>query len=343
MLALTKYTFLESEVLGSGADGSIVSAKSHHGHSVAVKLFSLETEVRRSVFQSEVFFSRTLSKEVGLPVHDVVADQTTGAIVYDRATGDLLDLLEATYEGHFPTSRATLLFLELCSLVERMHDQRVAHLDIKPENVLIDGKGRLRLCDFGRAHRWSQGSSRLYDGLFSSIATKEYSSPERFEREDFDVAAADIFSLGVTFHVLLTGSFPWGSSKRAPYPRKLSFARKIDHNCLRLLQWMLQKDPLARPSIKQVLTYKWGTSKVPLCYSLLLEGQAGGKGEVNSLAGRGWQKIASIPSKDQTNRSSVDGTEETRLLIHPEHDKAHRHGKEAHLSMARERDQASLL
>ena len=212
MQSLTNYTFNDSEILGSGADGRVLSAQTLQGHDVAVKFISIDTETRRAVFQTEAFFSRTLSHSIGLPVHDIViASDCTGAIVYDMAQGDLLDLVESAPDGFLSISRAASLFQELCLLVERMHELRVAHLDLKPENVLINNNGELRLCDFSRAHQWTP-SSRQYDGLFSSVSTKEYSSPERFSCENFDVAAADIFSLGVTLHVLLTGYFPWGSN-----------------------------------------------------------------------------------------------------------------------------------
>ena len=256
MEALTHYTFSHSNILGNGADGQVVSAQTLQGCDVAIKFLSIESEISRELFQAEAHFSRVLSRSVGLPVHDVViTPDLTGAIVYDRAQGDLLDLLEGTPEGHFSVPAAASLFKELCVLVKRMHARQIAHLDLKPENVLIDTKGRLRLCDFARAHQWTS-SPRQYDGIFSCVATKEYSSPERFFDQDFDVAAADIFSLGVTLHVLLTGCYP-----KSDAPLDMSFIKGIDRSCLQLVSWMLHEDPCARPSIKQVLSHSWLSTK----------------------------------------------------------------------------------
>jgi serine/threonine protein kinase len=262
---LSNYTFEGSEILGVGADGRVISARTLQGHAVAVKIFTLDTPTRSNVFQNEVFFSRTLERlQVALPVHDVfTGPPLVGTIVYDRATSDLLHLLEAKPEGYFTTDEAVPLFLQLCHLVELMHLSHIAHLDLKPENVLVDSQGNLRLCDFGRGHQWT-ALSRKYDQYLASVSTKEYCSPERFERGDFDVAAADIFSLGVILHVLATGYFPWSMSGRRstfPLPLNLINARHLERDCQTLLQSMLHSNPSSRPSIQQVLAHPWITLK----------------------------------------------------------------------------------
>ena len=259
MLALQHYSLKHSDVLGCGADGQVISAETLQGQEVAIKFLFLDTEIQRELFKREVGFYRLLENAaVTFPLLEVIASARTAAIVLQKASCDLFDLLESTEDGFFPVSQAASLFQELCWLVEGLHDCQVAHLDLKPENILVDEQGHLRLCDLGRAHQWTS-SSREYDGLFNSIGTREYSSPERFSEEEFDVAAADIFSLGVTLHVMLTGCFPWitVSGENTTLPASISLAGPLSVCASELIEWMLFPNPLLRPSIQQVLSHQW--------------------------------------------------------------------------------------
>ena len=251
----------EKSILGGGADGHVRLARTSEGVEVAIKLCSLETDEMVEVFENEAYFSRLCADlDVSLPVHTVfITPELTGAVVFERASKDLMAWLESTEERFFSLKETASLFRQVCQLVERMHNSQVAHLDIKPDNILIDKEGHLRLCDFGRAHEWTE-ASRRYDGPLDSVSTKQYTSPERFFNDDFDVALADIFSLGVTLHVLLTGYFPWNNlSQKPPYPFQFCGAatQGLDSTCLELLMSMLNEDPLLRPTIQQVLAHEW--------------------------------------------------------------------------------------
>ena len=238
---------------GAGADGQVVTALSPNGDAVAIKRFPLDTKVRKNIFQNEAFFSRILSKGgITVPTHDIFATPTDGYLVMQLGAKDLLDVVEGSEDGCLPVRQSLKIFAEVCQLVARLHQRRIAHLDIKPENILIDDEGVLRLCDFSRAHQWS--TDKRYDGLLNSISTKEYSSPERFVDDFFDVTAADVFSLGVLLHVMLTGYFPFSPLRKddCSFPRPVSLTHAeilLDKKGVALLRWMLEADPSARPTV----------------------------------------------------------------------------------------------
>jgi len=112
--------------------------------------------------------------------------------------GSLRDLILS--EGPLPWERALQFTLEIASGLSAAHDEKLVHRDIKPSNVLLD-HNTCRITDFGVAASSTDGS------IHSRIGTPGYLSPEQALGRSTD-ARADIYSLGVTLYVMLTGSLP---------------------------------------------------------------------------------------------------------------------------------------
>lgn len=84
-------------------------------------------------------------------------------------------------------------------------DREVVHLDLKPENLLIEYGTLLKITDFGLAHR-----VRIVGGTYERryAGSWPYAAPERFRKEPCDTRT-DMFSLGVIFYEMLTGELPY--------------------------------------------------------------------------------------------------------------------------------------
>jgi serine/threonine protein kinase len=261
MHSLDKYNLKGDEVLRTDGNTRLFAALHPSGSPVTIQVHTLNTATEKGAFQNEAYFSRILaSSQVALPVHDIaITPLRTGAIVCERANKDLRLMTEAYLERRFPVRQGACVFKKLCQLVDRMHSQRIAHLDLKPENILVDHCGQLRLAGFSHSHKWN--GSRQYDGFLSSVRSKEYSSPERFFSDNFDVVSADVFSLGVILHWMLTGYLPYASGTSTgtlPYQLDLGHARTLlNSHCFELLSRMLHPEPTQRPSLQQVLDHRW--------------------------------------------------------------------------------------
>jgi len=101
-------------------------------------------------------------------------------------------------------------FLQACDALQYAHEHGVIHRDVKPENLLVDGAGSVRVIDFGIARTMSnRAGEATLTRTGHLIGTLAYMSPEQLDptREELDTRA-DVYSLGVVLYELLVGRLP---------------------------------------------------------------------------------------------------------------------------------------
>lgn len=117
---------------------------------------------------------------------------------------------------------------QLAEGLRAFHRLEMAHLDLKPENVLIDEREVLRIIDFGSTH--VAGASEISRSFTHEAVqgTVNYSAPECADGHCSN--RSDIFSLGVIAYELLTGALPYGDSDRIRAADKLRYVPASQHN-----------------------------------------------------------------------------------------------------------------
>ena len=119
------------------------------------------------------------------------------------------------------------LFVLVCEAVQHAHHKGVIHRDLKPGNLLvteIDGRPSPKVIDFGiaKAVALQHEPSRAHTMIGHLIGTPEYMSPEQAQLSPLDVdTRADVYSLGVVLHELLTGTLPFRTSDPNATPATL--------------------------------------------------------------------------------------------------------------------------
>jgi serine/threonine protein phosphatase PrpC len=136
--------------------------------------------------------------------------------------------------GPLPLAQWQDLAERLLRAVGMLHRRQILHRDIKPENLLLGDDGELRLLDFGLAY--CPGLS--LDEPSALPGTPSYIAPEAF-RGDPPSAQQDLYSVGVTLYVLLTGHFPYGEIEAFQRPR---FGVPVNASRYRpdLPEWLMQ-------------------------------------------------------------------------------------------------------
>lgn len=148
-------------------------------------------------------------------------------------------LRRALSDGPLPSSRALALLSDLAAALDVAHEHGRLHLDVKPENVLLDAQGRPRLTDFGGLEPApGVGHSLLLSGQLGP-GTRDYAAPELREGGPLD-RRADVYSLGVVAYELLTGRLPLGLDRPSQLQPGLPAA--VDQ----ALERALRRDPRQR-------------------------------------------------------------------------------------------------
>ncbi|QEH32153.1 Serine/threonine-protein kinase PrkC [Aquisphaera giovannonii] len=149
---------------------------------------------------------------------------------------------------------AARLGLQAAEALEHAHQLGVIHRDVKPSNLLVDGRGKLWVADFGLARLPGEGRDLTQTG--DLVGTLRYMSPEQARAERAGVGpATDVYSLGVTLYELATLRPAFRAPDRQELLRRILHdepapARSIDPSIPRDLETIIlkamEKDPAAR-------------------------------------------------------------------------------------------------
>jgi serine/threonine protein kinase len=151
------------------------------------------------------------------------------------------------------------LMRDIAGALGVLHSAEILHRDLKPTNVLFRDDGSLALIDFGLAKQVALEAE--VTGAGAIFGTPYYMSPEQGHGEPVDLRG-DIYSLGVIFFEMLTGSKPYDGDtamavivkhRQAPVPRLPTSLREFQP----LIQRMLAKQPSGRfPTVAELLAWQ---------------------------------------------------------------------------------------
>jgi TolB-like protein/tRNA A-37 threonylcarbamoyl transferase component Bud32/Tfp pilus assembly protein PilF len=245
------------EEIGRGGMGVIYRARQRHSRRiVALKRIlsyhadSQETLVR---FRREAQAAASLDHPNILPIYEV-SECDDGLPFFSMKFAGGGSLLEAAPALRGEPRRAVALMAKVARAVQYAHGQGILHRDLKPGNILLDGRGEPLVSDFGLA-KWLDTSSHLTRTL-TIFGTPGYIAPEQVNGSSGKLGpVADVYSLGAILFDLLTGHPPFlgehalkviQQASEKPAPKLRTLVPSLDKDLETICSKCLDREPSAR-------------------------------------------------------------------------------------------------
>ena len=214
--------------------------------------------------------------DLGLQLDHPNVVRTFGLLGYDinSPTEDspvvlLLEWIEGNnLEGWFrnaikpiPWDAVRAIALDLVGGLGELHKNGIHHRDIKPENVMVRRENSAVLMDIGVAELTGSDETTLHTSVKDFVGSARYASPQFIMGTSSFAASDDIYSLGATLFLLLTGAPIFAEVERksvipifvvTEQPKIAAIASEVPAPMKVLLQGMLHRDPTRRPTLEEV-------------------------------------------------------------------------------------------
>jgi serine/threonine protein kinase len=246
------------EKVAEGGMGTVYKGRHREtGQIVAIKVLAPQmvgNPVLMKRFEQEYNAARQLDHPNIVRALELDNTGSTPYMVMEFVEGESLGS-KLEREGKIPEAEAKKLIIQVAQGLYKAHKERLVHRDVKPDNILITPDGRAKLADLGLVKEVETDLNLTRTGR--GLGTPNFMAPEQFRNAKNADARCDIYSLGATLYMMVTGETPFKA-----YGPLESYMKKIENDLTpprqlvpelsQRIGWAIQRamsaDPEARPA-----------------------------------------------------------------------------------------------
>ncbi|TIA87054.1 hypothetical protein E3P99_03418 [Wallemia hederae] len=253
--------------LGRGAYGSVRKAK-HRSTGVVMAIKEIRLELDKTKLSGIAMELDILHRAVKPQIVEFYgAFFVEGCIFYCMEFMDA-GSLDKLYSPTFGVPEKILAFVtrNLIIGLQFLKDElQIIHRDVKPTNVLVNRRGKVKICDFGVSGQLEKSLAKTNIGCQSYMAPERIQSPDSGVHASFYTVSSDVWSLGLTMVECARGEYPYSFSNvlaqlqeivKGPPP---SLPSNYSDTAKDFIHSTLRKDPNARPQYQELLDHPFLT------------------------------------------------------------------------------------
>ncbi|KAL6032152.1 hypothetical protein STEG23_025091 [Scotinomys teguina] len=249
----SQYAVLKT--IGQGGYAKVKLA--HHrltGTLVAVKVLEKQRMWCSPVI-SEKDIMRTLDHPNVISLFQLIESEKRTYIIMELVKGQqLYDYIKKS--GYLQEDDARRIFRQMLNAMSYCHELGIIHRDLKPDNIMVDGNGHVTVIDFGLGTKVKPGQKIIFPG-----GIYKFGAPEQLLHKPYDGPKADVWALGVTLYLMVTGKYPFGdviSGLKSKIVHGMYTVPSILSKELKdLLRRLLSVDPRHRPTAQEAIGHPW--------------------------------------------------------------------------------------
>lgn len=220
--------YVKYDPLGSGPLGTVFKGKHNAlGMDICVKelkdIFGYFSFLQRGEvikrLKKELCAQAQVKHPGVVPILDQNTDVARPYFVMELMKGSLREKLDAGGGKGVPVALGIRYFLQLAYALRAAHQNGLHHHNIKPENVLFDIWGNVKISDFGLSRVIEVDHTKGMPQVFVGTGGMGYMSPELLARGKDVGASSDVYGLGILLYEMMTGEIP---GRRSPLPSEVN-------------------------------------------------------------------------------------------------------------------------